>query len=117
GVDWIGERVAVPQIDRIRRNLEEERDDVSWGPNNCFRYPRRGGTGAIWTAVASLLDSDRLRFAARVIRVDLERRTVSTADGEVIAFDHLISSLPLDTVVRISTGMSADATRAAAAML
>src|ERR1017187_7057538 len=44
--NWIGERVAVPDVNRVRRNIAENRDDVSWGPNNQFRFPLRGGTGA-----------------------------------------------------------------------
>ena len=45
GVTWMGERVAVPDIERIRKNIAERHDDVSWGPNNRFRFPRRGGHG------------------------------------------------------------------------
>src|SRR5207237_722966 len=39
---WVGDRVSVPDLERIRRNVHERRDDVSWGPNNTFRFPKRG---------------------------------------------------------------------------
>src|SRR5690606_24610185 len=31
---WLGERVAIPDVERALRNIFEQRDDVSWGPNN-----------------------------------------------------------------------------------
>ena len=34
---WVGERVAVPDLNRIRRNIAGQHDDVSRGPNNTFR--------------------------------------------------------------------------------
>ena len=55
---WVGERVAVTDISRVLKNLIYNRDDVSWGPNNRFQFPRAGGTGAIWEACAASLPGD-----------------------------------------------------------
>jgi hypothetical protein len=30
----------------VAENILLERDDVSWGPNNTFQFPKHGGTGA-----------------------------------------------------------------------
>src|SRR5262249_4084200 len=30
---WTGDRVAVPDLERVRDNIRHRRDDVSWGPN------------------------------------------------------------------------------------
>jgi protoporphyrinogen oxidase len=116
GAGWVGERVAVPDLERVRRNIDEQRDDVSWGPNSRFRYPREGGTGAIWKGVAALLDPERLHFEVAVTHVDLERRQLSLADGRVLSWDHLVSTLPLDVLCRLSDGLSAPARRAASAL-
>ena len=43
---WVGERVAVPSIEDVLKSICLEQDQVSWGPNRRFRFPRRGGTGA-----------------------------------------------------------------------
>jgi hypothetical protein len=43
---WVGERVAVVDLARVAENILLERDDVSWGPNNTFQFPKHGGTGA-----------------------------------------------------------------------
>ena len=116
GVDWMGDRVPMPDLERVRRNVREERDDVSWGPNHRFRYPRQGGTGAIWRGVAGLLDRARIRFNVGVRRLALGEGRLELRDGQTLAFDHLISSLPLDVLSDMSHGLSARARRAAAAL-
>src|SRR3954452_4619163 len=45
---WIGERVAVVDTDEILRNVILGEDHASWGPNNTFKYPLRGGTGFLY---------------------------------------------------------------------
>ena len=49
---WLGERVAVADLERVTKNIIFNTDDVSWGPNNTFQFPKYGGTGAIWQAMA-----------------------------------------------------------------
>ena len=39
------------------------RDDISWGPNNTFQFPKHGGTGAIWRALRC---SERLPARDRI---------------------------------------------------
>lgn len=99
---WVGERVAVTDLGRVLSNLVFEKDDLSWGPNNTFQFPKKGGTGAIWRACASRLPEDRLKYRTRVTAIDLDRHEVSTSTGEVLGYDHLISTLPLDELVRLS---------------
>lgn len=111
--DWMGDRVAPPDVARIRRNIAQGRDDVSWGPNNRFRFPLEGGTGAIWNAVARSLPPERLRFGARVRAVRLSDRVVVLDDGDTCAFDTLISSVPLDAFAAMTEGLSTDARAAA----
>ena len=38
-------------LERVLDNIFHQRDDVSWGPNNQFRFPKHGGTGAVWTTL------------------------------------------------------------------
>lgn len=99
---WIGERVAVVDLERVLRNIFEERDDISWGPNNTFRFPRFGGTGAVWRACAQRLPAERLRFGARVVAVDAAAREVRLADGGVVKYDRLLSTMPVDRLVELS---------------
>lgn len=56
---WLGERVATVDINRAVSNIIHGREDAGWGPNAVFRFPKHGGTGAIWKAVAQLLPADK----------------------------------------------------------
>ena len=106
---WIGDRVAVADVARVRENIRLSRDEVSWGPNNRFRFPRRGGTGAVWNTLARRLtqhDSparpSRLMFGASVRHVDTAARRVALADGREFGYEQLISTMPLDRLVAMS---------------
>lgn len=100
-VEWMGERVATVDLNRIRENIAQQRDDVSWGPNSTFRFPLNGGTGAIWRAIAAMLPSDRLRFDRHVVSVDPSRSQILLADGDRVDYDVLISTMPLDVLLRL----------------
>jgi len=66
---------------------------------------RSPGTGAIWKGVAGLLPKDRQVYNAEAVGVDLEAKTVSFKDGSSIEYDQLVSTVPLDVLLRW-TGMS-----------
>lgn len=102
---WIGERVAVPDLERVERGLREGRDQTSWGPNNRFRFPRQGGTGAIWKAVAAMLPAGRFRFGCSVAHLNATERRITTADGESIDYDRLVSTMPLDRLCGLCEGL------------
>ena len=104
-VQWVGERVAVPDLNRLRENIRQGRDDVSWGPNNTFRFPLKGGTGAIWQAVYRFLDSTRFRFGSKVDKINLEEKMLSTADGRQHRYDSLVTSMPLDKLCAACCGL------------
>lgn len=99
---WVGERVAVTDLKRVLHNLVHRKDDVSWGPNNRFQFPKHGGTGAIWRSCAAKLPADRLRMNTTVARIDLDAHTVTTTTGETIAYDSLISTIPLRELFELS---------------
>jgi protoporphyrinogen oxidase len=99
---WVGERVAVTDLKRVLHNLVHAKDDLSWGPNNTFRFPRYGGTGSIWREGAARLPQERLRYNSPVARIDLDRREVTTKTGEIFSYETLISSLPLTELIRLS---------------
>src|ERR1035437_6250147 len=63
---WVGERVAVTDLARVLKNLVYNTDDVSWGPNNLFQFPKSGGTGAIWESCAASLPSSSIQYSTRV---------------------------------------------------
>ncbi len=99
---WIGDRVAVVDFERALANVVLGRDDLSWGPNNRFRFPRRGGTGAIWRALAERLPRERQRYGVRAVAVDTARREVALSDGSRVRWRALVSTIPLDRLVAIA---------------
>lgn len=99
---WIGERVAVPDLMRIVKNLVLQKDDLAWGPNNRFRFPLRGGTGEVWKRLYAKLDHTDMFFNASVRAVNTAARTVEFNDGSTEAFDVLISTMPLDRLILMS---------------
>ena len=101
GVGWMGERVATVDLKRILRNLVHQRDDVSWGPNATFRFPLHGGTGAIWDALAAQLPAHNVALGRRLTRVDTASRVAHFADGSTERYDAMVSSMPLDALLRI----------------
>lgn len=102
---WIGERVAVPDLAAVRRAIESGQDQVSWGPNRTFRFPKRGGTGAVWAALGRRLPAERVALGSEVVRIDPERRHVTTADGRTRMYDRLISTLPFNHLIRMTPGV------------
>ncbi|HLG18257.1 MAG TPA: FAD-dependent oxidoreductase [Bdellovibrionota bacterium] len=99
---WIGERVSVADVDRVKENIRLRRDDVSWGPNNTFRFPKFGGTGAVWRALVKKIPDGQIRFKTEVTRVDLDRREIELRSGEEISYDHLLSTIPMDELSRLT---------------
>ncbi len=101
--DWIGDRVAVTDLERVVKNIILERDDVGWGPNNRFRFPLRGGTGEVWRRCAARLPEGRLRLGAEVLAIDTRRREVHVlGSAEPIRFERLISTMPLDRLIQLT---------------
>ena len=103
GTAWMGDRVATVDLARILANLVQRKDDVSWGPNATFRFPLRGGTGSIWTSIASQLPYERLNLCTRVCSIDTAAKRVLCEDGSSVAYDRLISTIPLDQLLRTLT--------------
>ena len=99
---WIAERVAVPDPARAARQVALKTDDPSWGPNLRFRFPRQGGTGAIWKALRDRLPSGQIVTGTEAVELELEARRVRFANGQSASYDYLISTLPLDQLARMA---------------
>jgi UDP-galactopyranose mutase len=101
--EWIGERVSMIDIERVLGNVVLDRDEVTWGPNATFKYPRTGGTGSLFTRMRPYVN-DQLRLNAHTVAVDPERQEVILRDGTRIPYDVLLSTMPLDCLVEALQG-------------
>jgi protoporphyrinogen oxidase len=112
----MGERVSVVDVARVLGNVILGQDDSSWGPNSTFKYPLRGGTGAIYRAFVPYIEP-RLHFGKAAVAVDLDRRTVEFEDGSGTRYDVLISTMPLDQLVASTRHTPQDVREAAAQLV
>ena len=78
--EWIAERVSLVDLARIERNIVEQRDELSWGPNSTFMFPRQGGTGAIYEEIAESF-RDRIHLDHEMQEIDLEAKQVRFTNG------------------------------------
>ena len=95
---WIADRVAVMDFKRLLENVLYERDDVSWGPNNKFKFPLHGGTGEIYRQIARHFPA-KVQTHKELVELDPVRRRISFADGTGDTYNVLISTAPLDLLV------------------
>ncbi|MDP9442343.1 MAG: amine oxidase, partial [Actinomycetota bacterium] len=108
---WIGERVSVVNVDNILKNVILGEDQVSWGPNNSFRYPRQGGTGFLYDKLRTFIDHN-LHLETAVASVDPVAKEVRTTDGRVWPYDVLLNTMPLNKLIGCTESVP-DAVRAA----
>jgi protoporphyrinogen oxidase len=99
---WVGERVAVTDLSRVIKNIINNTNDVSWGPNNTFRFPKMGGTGAIWKALAAKIGENYIKTFHSVKNLNTTNKTLTLNTGETISFDWLVSTIPIDQLVSMS---------------
>ena len=99
---WLGERVAAPDVKKVTTNVLLGKVAGNWGPNATFRFPARGGTGAIWIAVADTIPKEKKRFGKHgtVTKVDADSKKVSLADGTTIKYHKLINTMAVDALQR-----------------
>jgi protoporphyrinogen oxidase len=97
---WIADRVAVMDFKRLLENVLYERDDVSWGPNNKFKFPLHGGTGEIYRRIAKHFTA-KVKTGKKLAEIDPVKRRVSFADGTGDDYDVLVSTAPLDLLVKM----------------
>lgn len=100
--DWLGERVATADVHRAIRNVLRNQEDGAWGPNATFRFPKHGGTGAIWRGVFDLLPRQNLHIGGQhnsIVSLDVDNKLAYTATGRCIKFNSMLSTMPLDRLM------------------
>ncbi|SDN44112.1 UDP-galactopyranose mutase [Desulfonauticus submarinus] len=95
---WIGERVSVINLKRILKNIILEQDDVSWGPNNLFKFPLVGGTGEIFRRLANKINNNIL-YNKKIISIDINRKKITCLDGTKFKYEFILNTSPLDQLV------------------
>jgi hypothetical protein len=115
--EWIGERVAVLDINRAIKNVVLGTDDFGWGPNNTFKFPLFGGTGEFYRRFGPTLEG-HVNLNKAVDFINIAKKEVRFKDGEVVTYDRLITAMPLDKLCNdvINGEMPREIKRAAAGL-
>lgn len=97
---WLGERVAAPNVKMVVRNAIMNKAAGGWGPNSVFKFPARDGTGGIWIAVANTLPKEKTRFGKHgsVERVDASGKRVLLGDGTTVHYKKLVTTMAVDSL-------------------
>jgi protoporphyrinogen oxidase len=98
--DWIAERVSTVDLKRVLANVVLERDELSWGPNNKFKYPLHGGTGGLYERFLPYI-RDHLELNREVVEIDHVARRLRLADGGQERYDVLLSAMPITEMLRV----------------
>jgi protoporphyrinogen oxidase len=98
---WLGERVAAPNVKGVINNIIHNKTAGNWGPNATFRFPARDGTGGIWKAVAKTLPESKTKYGdhAKVNKVDADGHKVHLNDGTVVNYKKLVNTMAVDALV------------------
>jgi UDP-galactopyranose mutase len=112
---WLGGRVPMPDLkDMIEGALAPVSKPM--GPNARFGYPLKGGFQALMDGFLPLLQGE-LRLNASVVRVMPAAHRVIMADGEMHAYEKLISTMPLPHFITLMGEEAPIAVQQAAARL
>jgi UDP-galactopyranose mutase len=114
--DWISDRVMQPRLDQVLEGALRP-GIKDWGPNARFGYPLRGGFQAFLDGLLSRLDRRRVHTGRGVVAISPRRRVVTLEGGETVAYDYLISTMPLPELVRIIEDVPSAVRDAAAGLL
>jgi UDP-galactopyranose mutase len=96
--DWTGERVAAPEG-------VKETFDVKGGARKPLQadttvaYPAKGGFGQIWSTLAKKISDVRLN--QQVVRIDIKTKTVYTNTNDSYKYEHLVSSMPINLLLKL----------------
>jgi protoporphyrinogen oxidase len=98
--DWIADRISVVDIKRILENIIYDRDDISWGPNNKFKFPLYGGTGGLFNKFMPIIKGN-LSLRRKIIKIDIKKKQIFFEDGSKQDYDILVNTSPLDQFVKM----------------
>jgi len=96
--DWTSQRVAAPEGEKesfdkkggVRKPLQG---------NTSVGYPAKGGFGEIWKTLGKKIQN--VELGKRVVRIDPKGKKVYTQDNEVYAYENLVSSMPINSLLEL----------------
>jgi protoporphyrinogen oxidase len=100
--DWVRPFVPASNLRQAMAGLLFKRSK-DFGYNSSFFYPAQGGIQALVDGFSSRVPRVTLNKQAK--EIDLNARTLRFQDGETVAYERLISTIPLDVLIYNSKGV------------
>ncbi len=112
-LDWIGNRVRKASFKEVLGGALEQGDENHYYTKE-MRYPKQGGYRSF---IEKMISEADIACNKKAVEVDLVMKTVTFSDDSTIAYEKLISSLPLPVVVRLIKDCPAEVVDAAESLL
>ena len=97
-VDWVGERVLRPEIESVKKGFfAKSNENVNY--IKSVRYPSSGG---FYSFIGKLIPDINVSTNHEIKSIDFEKRMLVFKNGNVSAYERLISTIPLPTLIECS---------------
>lgn len=103
--EWVAPFVPKPSIEEVINGSFSDQTK-KYGYNVTFYYPKEGGIQALAFAFARDLKSIRLNTS--ITRLDLKRKSATLSTGEVVTYDYLVNTVPLNRLLDMTTDLPPD---------
>ena len=107
--NWIKDRVPVPKIEDVLDGALRL-PSKKYGPNAYFWYPLKGGMGALPNGFYPYVSN--LHLDCKVQKISVKDKTVCV-DRKEIAYDKLVSTIPLPKIISLIDNVPAEIEKAA----
>lgn len=93
---WVANRMYKPSIEEVLKGAMAENKEINYYTNE-MRYPKKGGYKSIMNNMKKELN---IKLNKEVIEIDTQTKTIYFKDNTSTAYNHLVSSIPLPTIIK-----------------
>jgi UDP-galactopyranose mutase len=97
--DWVDIRHPRPSLEEVIDGALHDQKK-SFGVNAEFRYPKKGGFGAIAQSLARIC-KDRIKCGMKVTNIDVQRKEIEFNNSSLVQYKDIISTIPLPDLLAL----------------
>lgn len=105
--EWAEKSISIPEVKKLFNNIILKSDDVNHGSNVKFMYPKIGGVGYLFEQMQTKF-KDKIELNVEVVKINPSLRNIYLNNGNVIKYDCLINTSPLDKLINMLDGNYSD---------
>lgn len=105
--DWVSWSIPRPELADVLRGALTT-NEKAFGYNPDFLYPRDGGIDHLPRSLAADLPDEVVQLGCEAVALEVGTRTVHFADGSSESAEHVLSSMPLTTLARMTRDLPSD---------